>query len=493
MKCRILATTAALTALAAVAQEARPGATNASPVLNTSTNAVPATATTSTNAVAHSSTNATPIWAGDWLQSAKKPASWIKFGGDLRLRHEYVLNATTLNAQAKNHELSYERFRARLATTITAVTNFDLNVRLAAEPREWYNGRTATKNDHSDGTGWDWTEGYIDQLNINYTNAFTLPMALIVGRQDMAMGEPGAPWLVADGTPIDGSRTAYFDAARAIYNIDEIHTTVDTAFVNQYAENDKWLPVMNGLDKYQIEQNERGAILYVSNKSLEKMEVDGFFMYKHEQQVTAAGANGDLYTPGGRLAGNLDKHWSYNVEGAYQTGDRNSENVSAFGVNSRMTYAVNDSLNNRFRVSYEYESGDDPNTKTYEQFDTLWGRYPRWTEAGIFYSKTEDGRPGDLSNMHRIGPGWSISPFKKADFRFDYYYLLADQNSGYYYNPTLFTKTGDERGHMMTSALKYKYNQHLSGYLLGELLFPGDYYVQNDPMVFVRAEVMYTW
>jgi len=475
MKCRYLGLVAVLTAGGVTAQETKSGATNASAALS-------------------ASTNAAPIWAGDWLQGAKKPSPWLKLNGDLRLRHEYVLNASTLNSEARNHELSYMRFRARFGATITAVTNLDLNIRLAAEPREYFNGRTAAGPNRINGNGWDWTEGLIDQLNVSYKNAFSLPLSITVGRQDMQIGDPTGPWLVADGTPRDGSRSYYFDAARAIYSIEEIKTTVDAVFINQYAENGKWLPVMNGLDKYQTGQDERGAILYLSNKSIEKMEVDGFFIYKHDHQVIPTmGDNADLYTSGGRIAGNLDKHWSYNAEGAFQLGNRNDADVSAFGVNSHLTYALNDALNNRFRVSYEYEGGDDPSTPGYEQFDILWGHYPRWTEAGIFYSQAETGRPGDISNLHRMGPGWSISPFKKADLRLDYYYLLADQNSAYKPGSTQFTKSGDTRGHMLTSCLKYKYNQHFSSYLLGEILFPGDYYVNSEPDLFVRAELMYIW
>lgn len=474
MKRRILAFAAVMTALATNAQETKPVATSA-----------PAAAKTTTE-------TASP-WAGDWLQSAKKPASWIKFSGDIRLRYEYVLNETTLNATDKNHELSYMRFRGRFGATITAVTNLDLNIRLAAEPREWINGRNASGWNHVNGNGWDWTEGLIDQLNVSYKDAFELPMSITVGRQDIAMGDPTSPWLVADGTPVDGSRTAYFDAARVVYNVEDIHTKFDGVFINQYAENDKWLPVMNGLDKFQTEQDERGAILYVSNTSMKKMQVDGFFMYKHDEKVAPAGDNADLYTTGGRLAGKLDKNWSYNTEGAFQLGNRNFQDVSAFGVNSRIMYSLNDKRNNRFRLSYEYESGDDPNSKSYEQMDILWGRYPRWTESGIFYSKTETGRPGDVSNYHRMGPGWSISPCKKTDLRLDYYYLLADQNTASVSQPKLFSKDGNTRGHMVTSCLKYIYNQHFSGYVLGEVLFPGDYYVANDTEMFLRAELMYTW
>ncbi len=38
-----------------------------------------------------------------------------------------------------------------------------------------------------------------------------MPLTATVGRQDII---EGVGWLVMDGTPLDGSRTVYFDAAR---------------------------------------------------------------------------------------------------------------------------------------------------------------------------------------------------------------------------------------------------------------------------------------
>lgn len=458
------------------------------------TNTASATSqTASTNSTASAATlSQSGSATEDWLKKSKNPVSWLKLNGDLRLRDEYMINAPTLDDRAAGSERNYNRFRARLGATFTFVDNLDINSRVIAEPRLWYRGRTPQKGS-TDDSGWDWTEGIIDTLNVNYTNAFNLPMAITAGRQDIRLGDPTAPWLVADGTPLDGSRTAFFDAVRVNYKVEEIDTTVDAVAIDQHAMNDYWLPPINHLEKTLSEQDERGAILYVSNKTLPKTQVDGFFIYKHDRRVMSSGNDSDLYTLGGRVAGEFAEHYKYNTEGAWQLGNKNSADVNAFSVNSSISYLFKDHLNNTARFSYEYASGDNPNSATYTEFDPLWGRYPRWSDLYIYsMSPSTEGRPSQIANLHRIGPGWSLTPCKKTEVVSNAYLLLADNNT-YANKAGLFTQHGGIRGEMLQVLLKYKFNSHISSHLLGEFLWPGDYYANRDTMQFLRAEMMLTW
>ena len=84
-----------------------------------------------------------------------------------------------------------------------------------------------------------------------------------VGRQDIILGDG---WLVLEGTPLDGSTSIYFDAIRSTTELKEMQTTVDVIYINQYSDPDAWLPTMGVVGDPQIEQNERGAILWVANK-----------------------------------------------------------------------------------------------------------------------------------------------------------------------------------------------------------------------------------
>ena len=58
-----------------------------------------------------------------------------------------------------------------------------------------------------------------------------------------------------------------------------------------------------------------------------------------------------------------------------------------------------------------------------------------------------------------------------------------------------FSESGCLRGHLFAGLLKYKFNEHISGHLIGELLLPGDYYtdMSNDPAVFVQYELVFTF
>lgn len=465
-----------------------------------------ATAAPATSAPAQPAAAATPPATSSveqWIQESKIPFSWMTWGGDLRLRNEYFNNAQSLgNPADKLGEQDYFRYRARIWTALTPITNLNVSVRLATEPRTWM--KPASYSPFKGKSGTDWTEGIFDNMYVQWNEPVGLPAKLTVGRQDLMMGEG---WLFGDGTPYDGSWTYYLDAARLTYQIKDAHTTIDAIGILQYAKDDAWLPTINNQDRYQIEQNEKGAVLYISNKSMPQANLDGYFIYKHDSKIgpyAIFGDNADIYTLGGRVYGVLAEHWKYGVEGAYQFGEKQDLNIhpvstdfrpiSAFGVNSKLTYLFKDSMNNQLSLNYEYLTGDDPGTKTDEMFDLLWGRYPRWSELYNIYSYATESRVGQTANLHRIGPGWTISPVKKMDFVANYFVLLADQEvptrTG---KPGLFTDDGVFRGHYLQTVIKYKFSNHLSGHLWGEFVFPGDFYTYRKVMSFLRAELNLTY
>jgi hypothetical protein len=167
--------------------------------------------------------------------------------------------------------------------------------------------------------------------------------------------------------------------------------------------------------------------------------------------------------------------------------------ISAFGVNSRLSYLFKDDLNNQLSFSYEYLSGDDPNSKGDEMFDVLWGRYPRWSEMGL-YSFARETRIGQQANYHRFGPGWTFNPWKPTEFTLNYYALFVAQDTPTRESsPTLFTHNSNFRGHFAAAMLKHKFSPHLSGHLWAEVQFPGNYYTNEKMMSFLRAELMFTF
>jgi hypothetical protein len=173
-------------------------------------------------------------------------------------------------------------------------------------------------------SGTDATEGIFDNLNVQWKNIMGQPLSVIVGRQDIFFGDG---WLVGDGTPYDGSWTYYLDAARLTYELKEQHTTIELMGILQSAKDDDWLPTLNNQNRYQIEQHEKGAILSIANTSIRQANINGYFIYKNDDKVNdpkapQTGDNADIYTVGARISGQLDQHWKYSAEGAYQFGEK---------------------------------------------------------------------------------------------------------------------------------------------------------------------------
>ena len=341
-----------------------------------------------------------------------------------------------------------------------------------------------------------------------------LPATVKVGRQDLFLGDG---WLVGDGTPFDGSWTYFLDSARFTYDLKDQHTAIDAIGILQSARDDAWLyPISADQDRLLTEQNEKGAILQIGNTSLKAANLTGYFIYKHDNALNGINPayhpdSGDIYTLGGRVNGLFADNWKYWVEGAYQFGRKKDpsvrypesstdyHNLNAYGLNSKLTYSFKDTLNNQLGLSFELLSGDDPKSGNDEMFDVLWGRWPRWSEIGL-YSYAAETRIGQEANLIRFGPTWTFNPIKDLEFSASYYAMFAQHDiATRAASDTLFGGNsdlpghGNFRGHFVSAVLKYKFNQHMSGHLWSEFQFPGDYYANRSPMSFLRAEVMFTF
>ena len=77
---------------------------------------------------------------------------------------------------------------------------------------------------------------------------------------------------------------------------------------------------------------------------------------------------------------------------------------------------------------------------------------------------------------------------------FNYNALFANQSVPTRENvPTAFTQTGNFRGHYLQAILRYKFSEHVSAHLWSEFVFMGNYYVSDQVMTFLRAELMFTF
>jgi hypothetical protein len=509
-----LAVLAAATALAQTQTNASAGATSAPSAT------APATATP----VATSPAASAPSAFDQWARDVKNPAPWFSWGGDLRFRNEYFNNAITLNEGVVRHEQDYFRFRERIWASVMPVTNVSVNARFSGEQREWmkpsYASQFAGASPYEQ--GYEGRYGILDNAYIKWSNIGGVPLTFSGGRQDVQFGDPLNWWLVGDGTPGDGSWTSFLDSIRINYDAKEINTKVDVVYIYQNARPDAWIPTVGEsgdvkpVPYYLTEQNEEGVIVYLSNKSVENMQLDGYFIYKHDMKEIANGDNADIYTVGSKISGTPTPHWAYSVEGAYQFGSKqdatvnaayvNTPNtwrdINAWGSNGKLTYLFKDKYNNQISLVGEFLSGDDPKSKgTDEMFDVLWGRWPRWSELYIYsYINETSKKIAQMNNLARFGPSWTVTPIKNTTFSATYNAMFApvdtptrDQTGTSAANPEEFTKDGSFRGHYLQTVLKHKFNDHVSAHLWAEFVWMGDYYTQRDLMTFLRGEVLFTF
>ena len=454
----------------------------------------------------------------DFVQQAKNPTDWLTWGADVRLRNEYLNNALTLSEAGARHEQDYFRFRERLWISLMPVTNLSVNARFAAEEREWMKPSNAGQYGYR--SGFEERYGILDNAYVKWNNIADQPLTLSAGRQDIALGDPDDWWLVLDGTPGDGSWTYFLDSIRTSYELKNVQTKIDVIYIYQNARPDAWIPTIgessdntSPLGKkpyYLTEQNEQGVILYLSNKSVNNMQIDGYFIYKRDAKEMANGDNADIYTIGSKITGTPADHWSYSVEGAYQFGHKQDAMVGADYVNSkedwrdinayagkvRVNYLFKDQMKNQVSLVGEFLSGDDPNTKgTDEMFDVLWGRWPRWTELGTWcYAAETAGKYLQMNNIGRVGLNWNVTPVKGLNFNAMYNALFAPESTPTRtIAPTRFSNNGNFRGHYVQGILKYQLNKHATAQVKGELLSEGDYYAQRDLMTFLRTELNFTF
>ncbi len=442
--------------------------------------------------------------AEEWIKQCKNPVPWLTWGADLRLR-EHLEENLRLNEDVIDHERHYQRYRARLWANFTPfaeLPDLSINTRLVWE---FFNfcrpaGVEGTALEGIRDTNFD--EVLFDTLNVKYKNAFGLPTTITVGRQDIIYGDG---WLVLDGTPMDGSRTIYFDAVRTQTELKPIQSTVDVVYINQHAREDWWIePFGYRNNRAVTEQDEQGAIVWFANKSIAKTEIDGYFIYKHEEidptaTLVSVPDEGDIYTFGARGVSDFTDNWQAKAEIAGQFGKTShgagaeSRQLCALGANTKLTYFLRDQWNNQFRLAYEHLSGDDPNTKTNEAFDSLWGRWPQWSELYVTTIALETGRPALMTNMNRVAVGWTTTPVKNWEYCLDYHLLFADQNT--FPTSANFSENGLFRGQLITSVLKYKFTDHISGHFWAELFAPGNYYsdFRNDVALFLRYELVFSF
>jgi len=430
-------------------------------------------------------------------ETIHQAAPWLALSADLRLREVF-----TPNKLLDKEDRHFQRYRARFGWTIKPCEDLDFNFRLVYEPRHFCqpSRQLRARNEYYINE-WCYSEAIFDRMNVTWREPGGLPLRAVIGRQDIILG---GGWLVLDGTPVDDSRTIHFDAIRLTWDLPTCNTSVETIYINQYADSDHFITPFCDEDFHNREQDEQGAIIYITNKSIERTELAGYFIYKHDNAELGtqpgdavapwqAGYDSDIYTFGARAVHDLNDNINLMGEFAVQFGQKNDQDLCAGAMNALATYKFLDKHKTEVHVGYEFLSGDNANSAgRTEQFDPLWGRWARFSEL-LAYTHGLENRPGEATNYHRFNVGASCVPCEKITLGVDYHLLFAHHNS--YPGRGFFGPSSNFRGQLWAARMTYQFNQHVSGHLLAELFCPGNFYGEdnNQTAGFFRYELNFTW
>ncbi|MCJ7484129.1 MAG: hypothetical protein MUO31_14345, partial [Thermodesulfovibrionales bacterium] len=230
--------------------------------------------------------------------SAAYAETTYKFGASERIRQEIWDNIVDLKTLPPGNNSNYDRNFFRFKTSLWGSADFnkDTGIFLKLTSEIYYNIGPYRQPGGHDGKSYvklDENEGIIDNLYLKANNVFGLPVDLKIGRQDFLGADMyGEGFLIADGTPNDGSRTFYFNAAKAKWRINENHN-VDFVYITNRFQ-DTYLPswrtaIENSATYYEKKRilnacDEQAFVVYGRDKLSENLSVEPYYIFKKEEE-----------------------------------------------------------------------------------------------------------------------------------------------------------------------------------------------------------------
>ena len=391
------------------------------------------------------------------VRAEEKPAPRLKLIFVERFRFEAWDNAVNLD-DAAGDNFGYTRNRTTLGLRWLAAKNIEILGKVTNEFRVYLAPKDRAFNGH---------EIFFDNLYVKWTVPGRLPFTITAGRQDINLGEG---FVIADGTPGDGSRSYYFNALRVDADIHKNHKLI--FFLHAQETTDRYLPVINERFQALVEQPEKGLALYYTG-NFGKMKLDAYAIRKTTDETELWPVAGRTDTFGARAQVPILRPLMLTAEGAVQTGTYGAAGRSAFGGIAHLDYTPEWSVPylKTLTLGGIYLSGDDPATARMEGWDPIFSRWPKWSESYI-YTLTRESRSSYWSNLTSLYGSLILDFGSRSDG------LLMFQRMGAVEaQPGVFPGgSGLGRGTLLKGRLNYKISKFLTGRVIWEHFIPGSFY-----------------
>jgi len=423
------------------------------------------------------------------------------------MRHEYWKNWKDMdNCQLDNR--NFFRFKTSLWGQMDADKDFAVYAKLTNEFKSYtyFGGTTGSAPDKTaskKGYHFDLNEVVFDNLYADIKGFMDLPLDLRLGRQDF-VGVYGEGFLIMDGTPQDGARTYYFNAAKASWRIDD-KRGLDFIYINDQRDEEA-LPIINRVEMERVSTpgadrmpqslnttDEQAGVLYFKDKSKKDLLLEAYYIFKKEAEEGGGTVTNPTYQfQKGKIntIGAFTKYdfspYTLRTQAALQFGDYGTNDRYAFGGYGFLDKDFKDAkFSPRLSGGAIYLSGDKKSSARNEGWDPLFSRYSWMSELYITMAG-ETGISGYWTNLQIYRLELSLNTTKKTKLSLKYNYLRANAQVA---ASTIFSGTGKERGHLSQVRFDYKISDNVTTYFVGEYLKPGNFYEDNDPAIFLRTEV----
>lgn len=449
-----------------------------------------------------------PDWP-DYLKKTKKPNEFVEWGWDLRIRDERFPDAIDRNPYKSDPIREWIRIRSRLFADFKLMENLKLKARVVNEsrviesPDHYRSPNPYDRYDHFD-------ETIFDNLYLELKTECVAPITWRLGRQDIfatpgtngVMGTGfGSGLIIMDGNPGDGSRSFFFDAARATIDLDQWipESSLDLFYINNDSYSQDHLRGIGGLESRQrLDFWDTEAFgLYFKNASwCQDHQIDLYYIYKTEEQLIrepwekSTLVGGVVNTAGARYTGKLWENARYELEGATQWGARDGRHVRAFASQESVEQTFTGKFKPKAKIFHAYLSGDDPDTSTIESWQQVYGRWPKWGELIGYMGPPEDGIYY-FTNLHILGVQAEITPAENWVLTGVLQALYADDNT--YRDRAGFSDHGRFRGWNPQINLAWSPTRYLTAHILYEWFIEGNYMeypADRGDYSFLRTEIM---
>jgi hypothetical protein len=455
-------------------------------------------------------TPVTRTWTIDPDTTARRG---IKPGLAMRLRFVETENIRGLAAPNTPTGMDATRIRARIWADAWFTRNLKGRVQFNHERIDFYNCETCVDRGR---------EIVVENLYVEAFDIAGAPVGLRLGRQNLFYGDG---LLICDGTPLDGSRTLYVNAALLTLAIPQL--AVDVFAASNHTRDD-YLPIIENEHMQLVETDECLMGAYARTmpygEDAPAYTLEPYFIIKRERTDEY---NDRISTIGGRLVYPM-KHARLRVEALYQTGNkhatydsttagdsdsrgREAKNISAFGGTVYLDVSAERLWDLEVGAGYVYLAGDDPKTHgKFEGFNPVLGRWPQWSELYI-YTLIPEGGVAYWQNIRFPLLHARLEPYGGLVLDARVLWMYADRpGAAYGYSPgsepclpaEASQPESMKRGNLYAFRMTYKVGKHLSGHLLYEHFSPGGYYgwvwrecgIGGDPVAadFLRFEVSFT-